>query len=65
MAFDKKLTKTLKNPLTGEIWFCEDYNRVKYIDGVAFITVTKQIGHERTFLMAKSSLTVIKSDLTY
>jgi len=48
-------SKMLKNFLTDEVWYCENYNQVKYIDGVEFITVCKQPG-DRTFLMAKNSL---------
>jgi hypothetical protein len=47
--------RLLKNDLTGDVWYCENYTQVKNIDGVEFITVCKQPG-ERTFLMAKHSL---------
>jgi hypothetical protein len=52
---DQVLARLLKNHLTGEVWYCENYNHSKYIDGVEFITVCKEPGH-RTFLMAKNSL---------
>ena len=52
---EKVRARLLKNELSGEVWFCENYDQVRYIDGVEFITVCKQPG-DRTFLMAKSSL---------
>ena len=55
--------RLLKNHLTGEVWYCENYNHTKNIDGVEFITVCKQPG-ERTFLMAKNSLSPYSSDIS-
>ena len=52
---NKGRARLLKNELSGEVWFCENYEQVKYIDGVEFVTVCKQPG-ERSFLMAKNSL---------
>jgi hypothetical protein len=51
----KVRARLLTNHLSGEVWYCENYDHVKYIDGVEFITVCKQPG-ERSFLMAKNSL---------
>ena len=51
----KVRARLFRNELSGEVWFCENYEQVKYIDGVEFLTVCKQPG-ERTFLMAKNSL---------
>ena len=49
----------LKNLLSNEIWICEDYNKVKVVDGVEFIEVYKPES-PRKFLMNKASLTKIK-----
>lgn len=58
---NKVRARLLTNHLSGEVWYCENYDQTKYIDGVEFITVCKQPG-ERTFLMAKSSLRPYSSD---
>jgi hypothetical protein len=62
-TYSKVRTRLLKNELSGEIWYCEDYNQIKYIDGIEFITVCKQPG-ERTFLMAKHSLKPYSSNIS-
>lgn len=54
---DKK-TIVLTNPLNSEQWFCEDYSKVKDIDGVPYVTVFKPENAKRTFLMRKDALRV-------
>jgi hypothetical protein len=54
----KKKITILTNPLNSEQWFCEDYNSVKSIDGVNYITVYKPENTARTFLMRKDALRV-------
>jgi hypothetical protein len=54
----KKKTTILINPLNSEQWFCEDYNSVKNIDGVNYVTVYKPENISRTFLMRKDALKV-------
>ena len=54
---DKK-TVVLTNPLNSEQWFCEDYSKVKDIDGVPYVTVFKPENSKRTFLMRKDALRV-------
>lgn len=57
--FNKKpKTTILVNPLNSEQWFCEDYNTVKVIDGINYITVFKPENTTRTFLMRKDALKV-------
>lgn len=51
----------LTNPLNSEQWVCEDYNTVKTIDGVNYVTVYKPENSSRTFLMRKDALKVTSS----
>lgn len=51
-----KKTVVLTNPLNSETWLCEDYTRIKDIDGVPYITVFKPENTSRTFLMRKDAL---------
>lgn len=51
-----KKTVMLTNPLNSEVWFCEDYSKVKDIDGVPYVTVFKPDNNNRTFLMRKDAL---------
>ena len=55
MIKNKVKTVRLKNRLTGEEWICEDYDKVKVVDGVEFIEVRKEFSM-RKFLMNKNSL---------
>lgn len=50
-----KLT-VLVNPLNSETWYCRDYNNIKSIDGVNYVTVFKPENESRTFLMRKDAL---------
>lgn len=52
----QKKTVVLTNPLNSETWFCEDYSKVKDIDGVPYVTVFKPENTSRTFLMRKDAL---------
>jgi hypothetical protein len=58
--FSQKKPKVtiLVNPLNSEQWFCEDYNTVKTIDNINYVTVYKPENIERTFLMRKDALKV-------
>lgn len=58
---NKKKLVTLTNPLNSEVWFCEDFNKVKNIDGVPYVTVFKLENSNRTFLMRKDALRLSKS----
>lgn len=51
----KPVSARLVNPLNKEEWFCEDYSKVDYIDGVEYIKVHKY-NNDRTFLMRKDAL---------
>ena len=51
-----KKTVVLTNPLNSETWLCEDYTKVKDIDGVPYLTVFKAENTSRTFLMRKDAL---------
>lgn len=31
----------LKNPRTGEVWYCEDYTNRRVVDGAEFVEVNK------------------------
>lgn len=55
---NNKKTTVLTNPLNSEVWFCEDYGKVKDIDGVPYVTVFKPENTNRTFLMRKDALRV-------
>ena len=46
---------TLVNPLNSEEWLCEDYNDVRFIDGVEYVKVRKPI-MQRIVLMRKEAL---------
>lgn len=50
----------LINPMNGDIWCCDDYDNVKLIDGVDYITVYKAENDKRTFFMRKDALKVSK-----
>lgn len=51
-------TVVLVNPLNSETWFCKNYDDIKTIDGVNYITVFKEENQNRTFLMRKDALKV-------
>lgn len=51
-----KKTVVLTNPLNSEIWLCEDFSKIKEIDGVPYVTVFKPENTSRTFLMRKDAL---------
>jgi hypothetical protein len=51
-----KKTVILTNPLNSDMWLCEDYSKIKDIDGVPYITVFKAENRLRTFLMRKDAL---------
>jgi len=55
----KKLKVRLQNPFNSEEWICEDYNNIKFIDGVEYVTVHKP-SSVRSHLMRKEALKVIK-----
>ena len=57
----QKKTVILVNPLNSETWACEDYTKVKDIDGVPYITVFKPENNARKFLMRKDALKPSKS----
>lgn len=57
-AVKKPKATLLTNPLNSEQWVCEDYNSVKTIDGVNYITVYKPENSSRTFLMRKDALKI-------
>ena len=46
---------TLVNPVNSEEWLCEDYNDIRFIDGVEYVKVRKPI-MQRTVLMRKDVL---------
>lgn len=48
----------LSNPLNSDVWYCKDYDDVKVIDGVNYVTVFRQENQNRTFLMRKDALKV-------
>ena len=50
----------LVNPINGDVWCCSDYDNIKLIDGVDYITVHKPENDKRTFLMRKDALKVSK-----
>jgi len=56
--FTKPKLTILSNPLNSEIWYCKDYNNIKNIDGVGYVTVFKPENESRTFLMRKDALKV-------
>jgi hypothetical protein len=58
--FNKSTPVNLVNPINGDIWCCSDYDNVKLIDGVDYITVYKIENDKRTFLMKKDALKVSK-----
>lgn len=57
----KRKQVTLTNPLNSETWYCKDYDNVKVIDGINYITVFKAENEKRTFLMRKDALKLSKS----
>lgn len=57
----KRKQVALTNPLNSEIWYCKDYDNVKVIDGINYITVFKAENEKRTFLMRKDALKLSKS----
>lgn len=48
----------LSNPLNSDVWYCKDYDDVKVIDGINYVTVFRQENQNRTFLMRKDALKV-------
>jgi len=54
----KQKTIVLRNPLNSDEWFCDNYDAVKNIDGVNYVTVYKPGNSTRTFLMRKDALKV-------
>jgi hypothetical protein len=58
--FNKSAPVNLVNPINGDTWCCSDYDNVKLIDGVDYITVYKLDNDKRTFLMKKDALKVSK-----
>ena len=52
-------TIRLKSRLSNDIWCCDDYSKIKYIDGVEFIEVYKEFS-PRKFWINKQSLEKIK-----
>ena len=46
---------TLVNPVNYEEWICEDFNDIRFIDGVQYLKVRKPI-MQRTVLMRKDAL---------
>lgn len=57
----KNKTVLLVNPLNSETWACEDYTKIKEIDGIPYVTVYKPENNKRTFLMRKDALRLSKS----
>lgn len=55
---EKPKQVTLINPLNSEVWHCKDYNNLKSIDGVNYITVFKEENINRTFLIRKDALKI-------
>jgi hypothetical protein len=53
-----KSTK-LKNIKTGEVWFCENINEVRLIDGIEFVSV-KKLPESRSFFIRLDQLSKIK-----
>ena len=51
----KPYSVTLVNPVNSEEWICEDYNDIRFIDGVEYVKVRKPI-MQRTVLMRKDAL---------
>jgi len=58
--FQKRKQVLLTNPLNSDEWFCKDYDNVKVIDGINYITVFKLENENRTFLMRKDALKLSK-----
>jgi hypothetical protein len=54
--YSVKKTVVLTNPLNSETWLCEDFGKIKEIDGVPYVTVFKPENTSRTFLMRKDAL---------
>lgn len=50
----------LINPINNDTWCCSDYDNVRIIDGVDYITVYKLENDKRTFLMRKDALKILK-----
>lgn len=53
-------TQKLLNPVTGDIWFCDDITRTKEIEGVHYVSVYKQ-NPNQTHLMRKDALKRVDS----
>ena len=60
---DKRKQVELTNPLNSDVWYCKDYDDVKVIDGVNYITVFKPNNDKRTFLMRKDALKLSRKSL--
>ena len=46
---------TLVNPVNQEEWICEDFNDIRFIDGIEYLKVRKPV-MQRTVLMRKDAL---------
>jgi hypothetical protein len=51
-----KKTVKLQNPLNKEVWWCDNVNETRSVDGVDYITVYKKETPTRTHLMRKTAL---------
>ena len=55
-TFKKKKPVKLTNPLNQDVWFCEDFEDVRNVDGIEYVTVYKEETPDRTHLMRKDAL---------
>lgn len=46
----------LVNPVTNEVWYCREYQKVTLVDSVEFIKVYKEEQPHRSFLFRKDAL---------
>lgn len=46
----------LENPLNQEIWYCNDFNETRSVDGIEYVMVYKKDTPHRTNLMRKTAL---------
>ena len=46
---------TLVNPVSQEEWICENFNDIRFIDGIEYLKVRKPV-MQRTVLMRKDAL---------
>lgn len=56
MIFMKNKPTQLVNPLNQEKWVCEDFNDVRVVDSVEYVTVYKAETPNRLHLMRKDAL---------